>query len=549
MMLIHIIGGVSLLLWGVKLVSSGLNRACGASLRRFIARSTKNRVKGLFSGAFIAMALQSSTAVALITASFASKGLISTIAGIALLMGADIGTTLAAQILIFDLTWLVPVMLTSGYILTRVKSGGGQYKHIGNALLGVGLVLLSLSMVVEVSEPMRDSAALQALIASLSDEPLLALLFGGFLTWVVHSSLAMVLLFASFALTGAIPVALGLILVLGANIGSALIAFIDTFSEKPAGRRIPLGNLFIRSFGILLILPFIDQILPLLADLSDNPARILVNFHTAFNIGLGLLMLPFIGLIAKLANRLMPDKALGEDKDQPRYLDYAALDNPAAALASAERETLRISDTVSLMLTDTLEVLRTDNRILARKIHQRDNRVDTLYDAIKKFLARITRESLTDDEGDRHLQIMTFATNLEHIGDIIDKSLLDLADKKIRTQASFSDEGFAEIHEAYALVIENLTLAQHVFMTNDLKMARKLFQGKMQLRHLEIQTSEKHMRRLREGVSATHRTTSIHLDIFRDLTRIQSYLTMVAYPSLEAAGELYESRLKSDQTA
>lgn len=548
MMLIHIIGGVSLLLWGVKLVSSGLNRACGASLRRFITKSTKNRVKGLLSGTFIAMALQSSTAVALITASFASKGLISTVAGISLMLGADIGTTLAAQILIFDLTWLIPVMLTSGYIMTRTKSGGGQYKHIGSALLGIGLVLLSLQMIVEVSEPLRDSTVLQVLIKPLTDEPLLALLFGGMLTWLVHSSLAMVLLFASFAGTGAIPVALGIVLVLGANLGSAMIAFFDTLTEKPAGRRIPLGNVIIRSTGVLLVLPFVFYIPPLLSEMSENPARMLVNFHTAFNITLALLMLPFVQVIAALTKRLLPNKAAGEDKNQPRYLDYTALDTPAAALASAERETLRMSDTVSRMLSDTLEVFRTDNSSLASKVHNRDNRVDILYDSIKKYLARITRESLNDNESQRHLQIMTFSTNLEHIGDIIDKSLLELADKKIRNHLTFSREGFSEINEAYALVIDNLTLAQHVFMTNNLKMARQLFQGKIDLRKLEVQTSEKHMRRLREGVSEAHSTTSLHLDIFRDLLRIQSYLTMIAYPRLESAGELYKSRLKNSDS-
>lgn len=543
-MLIHIIGGVCLLLWGVKLVSSGLNRAFGAALRRFITRSTSNRFKGLFSGSVIAMALQSSTAVALIASSFASKGLLSTAAGISLMLGADIGTTLAAQILIFDLSWLVPVLLTTGYVTTRINSGSGRYKHIGSALLGVGLVLLSLQIVVDVSEPLRDSNALHVLVQPLSQEPVLALLFGGLLTWMVHSSLAMVLLFASFAGTGTIPVHLGLVLVLGANLGGTMIAFGDTLSEKPAGRRIPLANMIIRFIGVLVILPFLSVIQPLLAEISAVESRLLVNFHTAFNIGLALCMLPFINGIERLTRRLMPDSLAAEDKDQPRYLDYSALNTPPAALASAERETLRISDTVARMLTDTLEVFRSDNPDLARKVHRRDNRVDTLYDGIKKFLARITRESLSDDESQRHLQIMTFATNLEHIGDIIDKSLLELADKKIRKHLSFSEEGFMEIHEAYALVIDNLKLAQHVFMTNDLKMARELFHGKMKLRNLEIQTAQKHMRRLSEGVSETHSTSSVHLDIFRDLRRIQSYLTMAGYPALEAAGELHDSRLK-----
>tara|TARA_B100000686_G_scaffold351374_1_gene450013 strand:- start:3464 stop:5116 length:1653 start_codon:yes stop_codon:yes gene_type:complete len=542
--LIHIIGGVCLLLWGVKLVSRGLNRSFGADLRRFIMRSTKNRFLGLFSGAIMAMALQSSTAVTLIAVSFASKGLLTTLSGIALVLGADIGTTLAAQILIFDLSWLVPVLLIIGYVLTTTKRQDGKYHYLGNAFLGVGLILLSLDIVVQVSEPLRESEILGVLIQPLAQEPILAILFAGLLTYIVHSSLAMVLLYASFATTGAIPIGLAMVLVLGANLGSAFIAYADTMREKPKGRRIPLANVIMRFLGIVLILPFINILLPYLSEFSSDPARIVVNFHTVFNVALAILFLPLIGMVNRMAERILPDSAGQEDRDQPRYLDYSALDTPQAALASAERETLRISDTVSRMLNDTLEVLRNDDPNLMRKIAKQDNRVDRLYDAVKKYLARITNESLSENESQRLQQILGFATNLEHIGDILDKSLLELCDKKIRKQLSFSNEGFHEISEAYHVVIENLTLAQHVFMTNDIKMARQLFHGKMKLQDLEVQTSQKHMRRLREGVSETVSTSSMHLDIFRDLRRIQSYLTMVSYPALDEAGELHRSRLK-----
>ena len=276
-MLIHIIGGVCLLLWGVKLVGRGLNRSFGAGLRRFIMRSTRNRFLGLFSGSIMAMALQSSTAVTLIAVSFASKGLLTTLSGISLVLGADIGTTLAAQILIFDLSWLVPVMLIFGYILTNVKKDDGKYRYLGNAFLGIGLILLSLDIVVSVSEPLRESNALHVLIMPLAEEPILAILFAGILTYVVHSSLALVLLFASFAMTGAIPVGLALVLVLGANLGSSFIAYADTMREKAKGRRIPLANVIMRLVGVIMILPLINYILPLLSEISDNPERIVVN--------------------------------------------------------------------------------------------------------------------------------------------------------------------------------------------------------------------------------------------------------------------------------
>lgn len=493
----------------------------------------------------MAVALQSSTAVTLITSSFASKGLLTTVSGIAVVLGADIGTTLAAQILIFDLSWLVPVLLTAGYIISRLKAFDDRYKHVGHAMLGVGLVLLSLKLVIEASAPFQESDLLQRLIVPLGNEPALALILGALLTWAMHSSLASVLLFASFVGSGIIPLSLGVLLVLGANLGGTLIAYGDTLGENPIGRRIPVANMIIRGAGILMVLPFISYTIPYLSVLSDDAARTIVNFHTGFNLALAIVFLPFIGLIDKLATKLIPNRKQKSSKLSPKFLDYTALDHPTSALLSAERETLRISDLIGKMLEDTIEVFRTDNKRLARKVMKCDNDVDRIYSAVKKYLAKITLESLSEQESQKHMHILTFATNLEHIGDIIDKSLIELAEKKIRKQAHFSKEGFAEIQEAYTLLIENLKLAQHVFMSDDLQMARQLFQGKQVLKDMEIKSAERHMRRLSEGISATHRTSSIHLDLFRDMRRIQSYLSVVAYKTLEEADELHETRLKT----
>lgn len=494
----------------------------------------------------MAMALQSSTAVTLITSSFASKKIISVLAGISIVLGADIGTTLAAQILIFDLSWLVPVLLTIGYVISRFKSLDGRYKHIGSALLGVGLVLLSLKLAVEASEPFRESETLQVLITPLSQEPVLALLVSAMITWFVHSSLAIVLLFASFVGTGIIPLHLGFLLVLGANIGGALIAYGDTINEKPRGRRIPMANVIIRFTGVVLILPFLSFAEPLLNSLSTDATRTIVNFHTAFNVLLALLFLPLIGQVEAITKRLLPTKNTERKGGfAPKYLDFSALDTPAAALSSAQREALRISDVVKEMLSDTFEVFRSDNQALVTHISKSDNLVDTLYGELKKYLAKITMESLTEKESEKNVQIMTFATNMEHIGDIIDNSTIELAQKKLKKNASFSEEGFSEIEEAFSIVLESMRLAQHIFMSNDVSMAEELFQYKIKIKNLEKHSIEHHMKRLRNKVSETQRTSSIHLDLFRDLRRVQGYLAAVAYPALERAGKLHESRLKS----
>lgn len=527
------------------MVNTGFNRAFGAGLRQFIAASTKNRFLGFLSGVLVAALLQSSTAACLIVSSFAARGIISIMSGVAVMLGADVGTTLAAQLLSFDMKWLIPVLLSSGYVINKTMAGG-QYKHVGRALIGLGLIMVSLKMIVTVSQPLKESEALQVLIGPLS-EPALAILVGALLTWLVHSSLGMVLLYSTFVASGTVPLAVGITLVLGANLGGAIAPVIMTMRETPHGRRVPLGNLLMRGLGVVLVWPLLSEVEGMLSLITSDASRHLVNFHTAFNLLLAIIFLPLIGLMTRLSERILPDRPRDEDERLPRYLDPTALGSPPAALAAAARETLRISDIIQHMLRDTLEAFRSNNETLVQKIREQDNIVDTLYGAIKMYMTRLSGEQLDAEEGKRYMQILTFSTNLEHIGDTIDKNLMDMATKKIRARDSFSRQGFAEIAAVHAQVMENFQLAQNVFMTGDVNMARKLFEGKADLRDQELAASKSHFERLREGVAESVATSSIHLDILRDLRRINSYLSLIVYPILEAAGELEPTRLKKKE--
>lgn len=542
--LIQLVGGVCLLLWGVTMVSMGLNRAFGAAFRRIISTSTNNRFKAAGVGVLIAALLQSSTAASLIVSSFAARNVISITAAIAVMLGADVGTTLAAQFMSLDMHWLIPVMLVSGYTINKAMEAS-QYKHVGRAFFGIGLSLLALKTITAAAAPLKQSEAIHVLIGPLSGDPILAVLLAALLTWMVHSGLGMVLLFMSFVAAGTMPVELGLYMVLGANIGSALAPVVMTLRDIPAGRRVPLGNLLIRVIGVIIAFPLMGMILPYVQMLESDPARMVVNFHMVFNIALLIIFLPLIGLMTKLSERILPDRPREEDESLPRYLDPMAIASPPAALALVARETLRISDIVQRMLSDTLEAFRTNNPRLVHETRDREATVDSLYEAVKNYLARLSANALDKAESRRYMQILTFSTNLEHIGDIIDKNLLEMASKKIRNQDNFSRQGFAEISDLHQKVMENLTLAQNVFMSGDVKMARKLFEQKSALREQETQATESHFKRLSEGVAETIATSSLHLDILRDLRRVNSYITLIAYPILEEAQELTPSRLKS----
>lgn len=542
--LIHVIGGVCLLLWGVSMVNTGLNRAFGAVLRRFISGSTSNRFKAFFVGISVAAVLQSSTATSLIVSSFAARGVITISGAIAVMLGADVGTTLAAQLMSFNLLWLTPVMITSGYIINKTMQAS-QYKHVGRAFIGIGLALLALKTITLAVEPLKQSDALQVLIAPLVDQPMLAVVLSALITWLVHSSLGMVLLYMSFVAAGTLPPELGLYMVLGANLGGALGPVVMTLRDIPAGRRVPLGNLVIRGLGVLIFMPLMGAfILPFIQSLHDDPARMVVNFHTAFNLIVAIAFLPFIGLLTRLSEIILPDRPREEDESLPRYLDPVAISTPPAALACVERETLRVCDLVQRMLKDTLETFRTNNPRLIQNIRAKELIVDSLYEAIKAYLVRISGQGLDEEESRRYMQILTYSTNLEHIGDIIDKNLMEMAAKKMRNQDNFSREGFAEIASLHARVLDSMQLAQNVFMTGDVKMARKLFEEKAILRTEEMHASENHFKRLSHGVAETIATSSLHLDILRDLRRINSYVSLIAYPILEQAHVLNPTRLK-----
>ena len=529
------------------MVSTGLNRAFGPSLRRLISGSTNNRFKAFGVGVLVATLLQSSTATSLIVSAFAARNVITITGAIAVMLGADVGTTVAAQFMSLDMNWLVPVVLASGYIVNKAMEAS-QYKHVGRALFGVGLALLALKTITMVATPLKESEVLHVLIIPLSDQPALAIVLATLLTWLVHSGLGMVLLFMGFVAAGAIPVELGLYLVLGANLGSALAPVIMTLRDIPAGRRVPLGNLLIKGLGVLLVMPFMEGlVLPYIESLHADPARMIVNFHTAFNLALGIAFLPFIGPLTRISEVILPDRPREEDESLPRYLDPTAVSSPPAALACVARETLRISDIVQRMLTDTLEAFRSNNPRIVQDIRDRETIVDSLYESVKNYLARLSTNALDAAESRRYMQILTFSTNLEHIGDIIDKNLMEMASKKIHNQDNFSRQGFAEISDLHHRVMDNLQLAQNIFMTGDVKMARKLFSEKAVLREQEIAASESHFKRLSQGVAETIATSSLHLDILRDLRRINSYVSLIAYPILEEAKELNTTRLKSDK--
>ncbi|SKA21478.1 phosphate:Na+ symporter [Enhydrobacter aerosaccus] len=541
--ILNVAGSVALLLWGVRMVRTGLTRAFGATLRRAIGLCSRNRLTAFAGGVGLTGLLQSSTATALLLASFAGRGLISLPIALAVMLGANVGTTLTSQVLSFDLGWLSPLMIAVG-VISFLSSDSDRPRHLGRVAIGLGLMLLSLHLLTQATEPLQTSPSFIALLAGMQDEYVIAAILGTLATWFVHSSLSMVLLVMSFASSGIVSQPLALALVIGANIGGALAPYMDQSATDIEARRVPLANLISRLLIGLAFLPFLVPVSHGLGLLEPAAARVAVNFHTLFSLVAAVVFLPLTDPMANLCRRLVPSKPLTDDPGQPRHLDPNVLDTPTEALACAMRETLNLGDKVADMLRQTMTVFEQNDQKGVRTIEHADNAIDRLYEAIKLYLIQVSRNDLGEEESRRYVEILTFTTNLEHIGDIIDKSLMELANKKIKNRYAFSPEGLAELKAFHARVLENLQLALNVFTTRDLALARRLVAEKTSVREAEAKAADNHFARLRQGRPESIETSSIHMDVIRDLKRINGHVTSVAYPILEAAGELAETRLR-----
>jgi phosphate:Na+ symporter len=536
--LLDLMGGVALLLWGLHMVLSGVLRAFGHDLRRFLGKALNNRFKAFGAGILLTALLQSSTATGLMTTSLAADGLVSLVPALAIMLGANVGTTLIVQLLSFDISPVAPALFIVGVVTFRA---GGQSltRAFGRIAIGLGLMLLALHILLGTLAPAEQAPAARALLSAVTGDPVLCLLIAAVLTWAAHSSVAVVLLVMSLALSHYVTPAAALALVLGANLGSAINPLIEAGTGgNPASRRLPVGNLINRLVGVLLVLPFVQPIAREMASLQPDSAKMTAEFHLLFNVALAVLFIGPLDFVAVLLVRILPEQKLPADPSVPRYLDEMALETPPLALANAARETLRMGDTIETMLRDVMTALMTNDRKLASDVSRRDNVVDRLTEAIKLYLTKLTRDSLDEPEGRRAMEIVSFTINLEHIGDIIDKNLCQLAAKKIKRSYQFSAEGAAELTAFHKRVCESLQAAFGIFMRGDVDAARRLLREKSELRRAELDAADRHFERLREGRPESLETTSLHLDILSDLKRIHSHICSVAYPVLEAAGEL-----------
>ncbi len=541
--IINLVGQIALLLWGIHMVQTGIMRAFGADLRRVLSQGLSGRPQAFLAGLGVTAALQSSTATALMTSSLAAVGIIDLVVALSVMLGANVGSTLIVQVLSFDITLVSPVLIVAG--LVAFRHGTTRIHDLGRVSIGLGLMLLSLHLITDVIHPAEQSAAAREFLTAITADPLLNFAFAALLAWAAHSSVAVMLTIVTLATTGITGPEASLAMVLGANIGTSLNPIFEGTDGDPVKLRAPVGNLFMRGATAAVVFPFLGPIAGVVARLEPNPGRVAADFHTAFNVLVALLFIGLLPQLARLLQRALPESEQPADLGTPRYLDRAALAIPAVALANSAREALRMADIIEEMLSGAQTALHNDDRKRIAVTSRKDDLVDSLHKALQDYLASIPMDGLSHEESLRLSEIQAFAINVEHIGDIIDRNLTELIAKCIRLKLSLSPEGLREIDVMFARLLDHLRLSVAVFMSGDVAAARKLVAEKEQFRDLERELTENHFARIRDGQTAAIETGGLHLDVVRDLKRIDAHLAATAHPLLERIGTLKSTRLAS----
>lgn len=535
--LLHLLASIALLVWGAHIVRTGIMRVYGAPLRRLLGHSQRHTPLAFAAGIGVTALVQSSNATALLVLSFVGQGLMALPTALAIMLGADLGTALMARVLTLDLSWLWPLLALLGVslFLSRKQTRAGQ---LGRALVGLGLIILALELIVQSAAPITQARGAAVLFSSLAGDTLLAALVGALFALVAYSSLAAVLLTATLAGAGLIglPVALGL--VIGASIGSGLVAWLNARAQPTAARRLALGNLLYKLAGLLL-LPLIELLATRLEALAFGPASLVIGFHLAYNSVRCLLQLPSVTLMARLCERLLPEREAPQGVARPRHLDPNLLDTPSLALAGAVRETLRIGDRVEAMLHRLRRALAEPHPEPDREMRRLDDDVDALYHAVKLYLAQLPREALNEDEQRRWGQTIELAINLEQAGDIIEHMLSRLQEPKTLSLRPFSAQGRAELAELLERLADNLRLGLSVFLSDDMPSARRLLAQKRAFRRHKRQLANAHVQRLHLRVAESMQTSAAHLELIADMQRLNSLFCSTAYPVL--AGEAGEA--------
>lgn len=541
--ILNMAGAAALLIWAVRLVRTGFERAFGGQLRLWLRRSTSNRFAAAASGAGAAVLLQSSTAVAMLMAGFVSAGAIGSLAGMAIVLGADLGSAVVALILNSRLVGVTPILLLGG-VLIFLRSSRRRLRQIGRIMIGLALVFLSLDLIREASLPLVDSAGARGVMLYLANDPISAFLLAAAFAWLVHSSVAAVLLFATLAAQGALPPVAAFAMVLGANLGGAMIAFLLTLKSDVAVRRVIWANLVLRGGGAVLVLwAIVAGQMPVHLLGADAGAQAL-HLHLLFNAVLLAVCLPLVGPITRMTALLVQEAPNPNAAElHSSSLDPAVQDQPARAYACAVRELVDMGSRIETMMRQVLPLFENFDDVSAQKLQDALDRVERRSLEVRMYLAKVRNREGEEDIGTRAFELSATAINLEAGADMIARKAVELARRKSLESLNFSEDGWRELADFHDIVLRNVQQGIAVLMSEDVGLARELVEEKEKVRNIARDLQSRHLERLRQGLTESIETSAIHLELLRAFKSLNTSFAMIGYPLLSKRGELLDSRL------
>ena len=548
--LLELAGAAILLLFAVRMVRTGVERAFGASFRRLVTGSNA-RFRATFAGMALATIMQSSVAVAMLIAGFVSAGTLSFQLGLPAMLGADLGSALVIQFLSMEISWLAPLLLLTGGLMF-LKSQSALPKQIGRALLGVALILIALELMRTTVTPIRDSAFLPQMAIFLERDFITAFLVGAVLTFIMHSSVAAVLMFVTMVAIGALPLMVGISLMLGANLGSSLLPLWMTRAMPPVARQVPVMNAILRGTASVIMVVVVNRS-PLIELLPDAGAgQTVILGHVLFN-ALLLLAVPFSGLLATITAKVMPEDVAGRD-DMPAHhrsvLDLDALDDPTLAIASIKRELQRMLLIVEEMMLPMMGLLEDFDKDRMNRIIEKDLIINEALDGTRRYVADLSGVNGSQNgkvSNRKELRnLLEFAIAVEAAGDVVSKTLSQLASNRDRDGIRFSEEGLAELRSMHDRVIANIALAGNVLVSGDVGIARRLIEEKGEFTHRQRKSRKSHLKRLAKGRVESLESSDLHLETGLAFKEFNSHVASIAYPILAREGQLLDSRLVSE---
>lgn len=525
--LLSMIGGMGLLLYGMYVLSEGLQKIAGKKLREALSTLTKNRIIAMGLGALVTILFQSSTATTVILVSLTSASIISLRQTLAVILGADIGTTVTAQLIALKATEIsLPIVGIGATIVFFSKNN--KNKRIGQVLIGFGLLFLGLKIMSDTMYPLRDDPAFENLLLKMSDRPILALVLAAAFTFLVHSSAATIGIIMLLAMQGMITLEPAIYMLFGANIGTAFTAILSSLGSSRESKRVATAHLLFKVIGVLLFLPFVSPLAALMTNITANAGFQVANIHTFFNIAIAVLFVPFVSRFALFLEYIIPEKKEAATDVTPKYLDESLFSSPELAIGMATKEIMHISDHVTDMMKEIYPLLRNYEQDHAEKLLQKEHHIDVLATASNKYLTHLLRQQLSKDEFNKTMGLVHIVRDYEYIGDIIEKNLLSKAESKSVNNLDFSEEGHQDILAMHNKVVELLHMVNTCFATNSCLLAERAKNFQEDVVDLEFRLRMSHIARMQKGAQETENTSFIHMDVINAYLRISEHLKNIA---------------------